>query len=376
MSELCGARLSEQIQTVRDSSVKTDEKIQSIDIIRVISMFCVIFLHCASNRLRVNMYTPGWHIVNALTALAGSGVPLFFMISGALILGSKNTLSVSYTLKKRVLRLIVPLFAWSAIAIAVNLYTDSETGVSLGNICGRLIHFLNKPSAVHMWFMYYLIPMYLISPALKLFMDNAEEKTILYILLLWLLQMLSLTLGGVLREESHKALAGVSFINNIGFISGYLGYFMLGSYIMKSKIKLSPVLLVIIIASTAVFICAGTEYISRFNDFYTETFKSYRSIFIVILSFCAFMLLKEAHIKNNGLSRLVSALSAVSYGVYLSHNCIIDVLNRWGLKNHSLMQIALCFVITSVSSVVIIGVMSRIKYISYIFAGIKKSKKN
>lgn len=356
--------------------MRSGEKIQSIDIIRVISMFCVILLHCASNRLRVNMYTSGWHIANALTALASSGVPMFFMISGALILGSDNTLSISYTLKNRVLRLIVPLFAWSVIAIVINLYTDSTPGISFGNFYGRLIYFLNKPSAVHLWFMYYLIPMYLISPALKAFMDNSEEKTVLYILIIWLLHILSLTLGGILREESHKALAGVSFINNIGFISGYLGYFMLGSYIMKSRIRLSPVLLVIIITATVLFICAGTEYVSRFNEFYTETFKSYRSIFTVILSVSAFMLLKDIRLSENGIMRAVSALSALSYGIYLSHNCIIDLLNRWGLKNHSLREIVLCFALTSVLSALIIGIMSKIKYISYIFAGIKKSKKS
>ena len=184
--------------------MKNNNKFLNIDVIRVISMFCVIFLHCASNRLRVEMDSTGWDIVNILTAFATCGVPMFFMISGALILNSKNTLNIGYTLKKRVVRLFIPMVVWSAIAIIIGLYADKDLAITTGNLYDKAVHFFNKPVAVHLWFMYYLIPMYLISPALKAFVDNADRNIPKYILVLWLLHIISLTLGGILEGDNQK----------------------------------------------------------------------------------------------------------------------------------------------------------------------------
>ena len=139
--------------------------------------------------------------------------------------------------------------------------------------------------------MYYLIPMYLISPALKAFVDNAQENVVKYILILWLLHIISLTLGGILEGDNQKIIVSVSFINNIGFISGYLGYFLLGWYIFNSKIEISFLWLLLIAIMSIIFISVGTKAVTNHNEFYTETYKSYRSIFVVILSSSVFMLL-------------------------------------------------------------------------------------
>lgn len=353
--------------------MKNNSKILSIDIIRVISMFCVIFLHCASNRLRVGMDNTGWDVVNIATSFATCGVPMFFMISGALILNSKNTLNIGYTIKKRVLRLFVPMVVWSVIAVVAGLYADKDLAVTAGNFYDKIVYLFNKPVAVHLWFMYYLIPMYLISPALKVFIDNAGENVVKYILMLWLVHILSVTLGGILEGENQKIIVNVSFINNIGFISGYLGYFMLGWYLFNSNIKISAKWLLLIVIMSLIFISTGTRIVTEHNEFYTETYKSYRSIFVVILSSSMFVLLDKIKKVPLFIDRAIAVISPVSYGVYLSHNIIIELLNKWGLKNHSITVVIETFVITSVVSVVLIYVLSKIKGLSYIFAGIKKA---
>lgn len=355
--------------------MKEYNKFLGIDIIRVVSMFCVIFLHCASNRLRVEMGNTGWDIANILTAFATCGVPMFFMISGALILKSKNTYSIQYTLKERVLRLIIPMLIWSFIAVAVRLYTDEKVALTAGNLYSEMINFLNKPVAVHLWFMYYLIPMYLISPALKSFIDNAEDRVVMYIIILWLIQILSFTLTGILKENSQKAVANINLINNIGFISGYLGYFILGRYLFDRDIKISNLWLIAIAAGAVIFISTGTKIVTEYNGFYTETFKSYRSIFVVILSSVVFVLLNRIKNVPEFIYPIIGELAAVSYGVYLSHNVIIDLLNRWGLKNHSLMVVGVTFLIASPVSIIIMMVLRRIKYAGTVFTGVKRDIK-
>ncbi|MDO5387922.1 MAG: acyltransferase family protein [Clostridia bacterium] len=352
--------------------MKDNGKFLGMDVIRVVSMFCVIFLHCASNRLRVNMYNTGWSIANMLTAFATCGVPMFFMISGALILNSKNTLRVKYTLKNRILRLMIPMIVWSCIAVLARLYTDERTAVTAGNFYNEMLNFFNRPVAVHLWFMYYLIPMYLISPALKAFTDNSSKNIVRYIIILWLLHILSLTLSGILKEDSQKLMVSVSFINNIGFISGYLGYFILGWYLFNNKTEISSVWLIIIALCSVVFISVGTTAVSRYNEFYTETFKSYRSIFVVMLSSSIFILLNRIERLPRIIVKIVSEISALSYGVYLSHNVIIDVLNRWGLKNHSLKIVFLTFFIASCASLIMMKVLNSFSFTGRVFGGVKK----
>lgn len=354
--------------------MKEYNKFIGIDVIRVVSMFCVIFLHCASNRLRVNMDSIGWDAANILTAFASCGVPMFFMISGALILRSKNTYSIKYTLVNRVLRLMVPLVVWSVIAAAVRLYTDENVALTAGNLLDVMVNFFKEPVAVHLWFMYYIIPIYLISPALKAFIDNSSENCVRYIIILWLIEMLSFTLTGIIEDENQKAMLSISFINNIGFISGYLGYFILGWYLSEIKINVSFLWFILIAAAAVLFISRGTEAVTEYNGFYTETFKSYKSIFVVILSCAVFMLLNSIEKLPDVLHRVVAELAGVSYGVYLSHNVIVDLLNRWGFKNHSLTVVALTFVIAGAVSVVFMMIAGRIKYAGTLVGGVKIKK--
>ena len=170
-----------------------------------------------------------------------------------------------------------------------------------------------------------------------------------------------------------KIIVSVSFINNIGFISGYLGYFILGWYLFNSKKEISSWWLLLIAVMSVIFISLETKAVTVHNEFYTETYKSYRSIFVVILSSSVFMLLCKIKTVPKFLGNVVAMISSVSYGVYLSHNVIIELLNKWGLKNYSITVVAETFIITSITSILLIFILSKVKYLSYIFAGIKKS---
>ena len=58
------------------------------DLIRAASMAAVVYLHTAAGGLRQSEDMALWHLSNLLSSLAVAAVPLFFMISGALLLGS------------------------------------------------------------------------------------------------------------------------------------------------------------------------------------------------------------------------------------------------------------------------------------------------
>ncbi len=97
------------------------ERVEYLDILRALSMLSVVFLHTVAGNLRANYGSAVWHLSNVLSSLVDTAVPLFFMISGALLLGSAKTLSLDYTLKKRVPRVLVPFVVWSLVYVAYYL---------------------------------------------------------------------------------------------------------------------------------------------------------------------------------------------------------------------------------------------------------------
>ena len=69
-------------------------------LLRVCSMFAVVFLHVAAEPLRTAS-GPLWHFANLTTSLATAAVPLFFLLSGALLLSQEQTADLGALLRRR-----------------------------------------------------------------------------------------------------------------------------------------------------------------------------------------------------------------------------------------------------------------------------------
>ena len=59
-----------------------------IDFLRIFSMLSVIFLHVVADLLRVKYGSLEWHFSNLITSVISVAVPVFFMISGAMLLNN------------------------------------------------------------------------------------------------------------------------------------------------------------------------------------------------------------------------------------------------------------------------------------------------
>lgn len=82
------------------------------DGLRIFAALCVIFMHTAAGPLRAGVNTD-WHLLNVCTSLAFTAVPLFFMMSGYLLMTSRKTADISVLLRHRLPRLVVPLAGWT-----------------------------------------------------------------------------------------------------------------------------------------------------------------------------------------------------------------------------------------------------------------------
>ena len=289
------------------------------DLIRVISIFCVIVIHVSAGLLYDWGKIPfkHWMIGNLYDSFARISVPLLFMVSGSLLLGKKESIRVFFL--KRVTRLGIPFIAWSLIYLFWRCQVNDQS-CSL-KIITRL--FLLEGSHYHLWFLYALIGLYLATPLLRLMVFSGEKKVLWYFIILWI----CFQPGLVLLEKIWGLQIGV----NVPMATGLVGFYVLG-YLL-SEISFSPkviMLSLVIWLLSSIATAAGTYYMTLHANEFVGFFYDYLSINVILASGAAFIGLKRLadskFMHHPLILNTVSRISVASFGVYLIHALIIDII--------------------------------------------------
>ena len=178
-----------------------------LDVVRFIAMFTVVCCHCTDP---FNFYpgtAPNIGEIKLWGAIYGSVlrpcVPLFVMITGALLLPVRGDTSAFY--KKRITRVLYPFFIWSVIynlfpwitgwlgfspQIILDFFPYAGEEVMRQSFSVAVKYILNIPFnfsilAVHMWYIYLLIGLYLYLPIFSAWVEKASERAKQMFLLAW-----------------------------------------------------------------------------------------------------------------------------------------------------------------------------------------------
>lgn len=353
------------------------QRIFYLDFIRVIAILLVIFIHVSTIDTTKHIGTTDWQIVKMLNYFAHISVPIFFMISGTLILNSQKTLSLKYTWQKRIPRVVIPFILWSIILPTVINLTSNL--LSTKDVWGRLKFILGKPTIPVLWFMYPLIGIYILAPIIKTFVDNANLKMLFYVTSVWLVTCSLIPSVNVMMSKDMKHVFQLSPVSNFLLIGGFTGYFILGYLLSQMDFRnISS------FALLTLFIGIGT-----FGNFFSEsvpktfdTNNSYyvTSLFIPIMSIAAFILLQKwgSSIRSRGTISFFEALSPLVFGIYLLHYLVIFFVEPWFFKNIDLRGIPATFlryIVVIIITTAIIWLISFIPGINYLLIGHTRSKK-
>lgn len=280
------------------------------DGLRIFAALCVIFMHTAAGPLRAGVNTD-WHLLNVCTSLAFTAVPLFFMMSGYLLMTSRKTADISVLLRHRLPRLVVPLAGWTVVAVLWQMFLAHT--LTPGAIWAQLVTALHGPVMVHFWYLYTLIALYALSP-------------ILY--------------GGiqVLGKSGRVYL----------FVLGYL----LGSYEKEIPNWLLALGAVVLLAVISVGTWVRTVRTGEFN----QDFQNQSAGFEIVLASCIFLLCKQTCNRppRAWVKAVTEPVVALSMAIYLMHNIFLSMLYSVGVSVRSfgstvgvtLLVFAACFVVT------------------------------
>jgi surface polysaccharide O-acyltransferase-like enzyme len=290
-----------------------------VDYIRVLASFLVVLVHTCSSTVTQYNVIPivDWQIGNLYASLSRVAVPLFFMLSGYLLLGKDEPLQD--ILLKRVRRIIVPLIAWSVFYM---FWGSWNTGLDQ-IIIEHWIKVIVAPVHFHLWFLYALLGLYLCLPVLRLIVRCADKNLLYYVLILWFISVSGLPfLEKVLGASSEIDLA---------LTSGYMGYLLLGhllgNLLLTRKIfyfaVLSLLLLLVATATGAYMLTLGDDGVLN------RYFYNYLSPNVILMAISSFVVLRYFFTqpeKEGGSHNLIKHLSSASFGIYLVHVVFLDVL--------------------------------------------------
>jgi surface polysaccharide O-acyltransferase-like enzyme len=308
-----------------NTDLKSDNISLPVDLIRTLAIVLVILLHASIEQVPAVVGATSdvlvqWWSVNIYHSLSRVGVPLFVMLSGALLLqSSKVNEPLKVFFRKRASRIALPFLFWGLTYFAWRIFVNHEslTLYSIGQsiIWGPYFHF---------WFLYMLIGLYLVTPLLRVYVANASWKLQRYALVLWLIGTALVPLIGIF--------ANYYLNNNLFIFTGYAGYFLLGIYLMRVQLR-KPLLLTLFLIGV-VWTAVGTYLITATTGGSQQYFfYDNLSAGVILASASLFLLLGTVQYDKiqkrfTRISGLLHFISKNSLGIYLFHFIVLETLQK------------------------------------------------
>jgi surface polysaccharide O-acyltransferase-like enzyme len=339
-------------------------KTQSLDWInslRVLAMFMVVIIHTSSPLIMGYGRVPvsDWFWGDFYNGLARFGVPVFVMITGALLL--HRDYELGDFLKKRLGRIITPFLFWSLVYVAYAWYNEDITFTpDIWADTKIVLHQLKYGSYYHLWYVYMLIGLYFVIPVLSKFVRNASEKEIVYFLLVWLAVMLL----------AQPYLSRFNPQIDLHYFAGYIGYLVLGHYLAFKEFpaRSARIWSGLIFLLTLTIIVAGTYYMCQYTKAFSTLLYEPLSPAIVLLSSSVFLFARFTAVKlPPALKKARDFISAYTFGIYLSHALLLDIIGdpdnhlniNWQLCNPAI-SIPVTAIVCYILSLLLVYLISKI----------------
>lgn len=273
-----------------------------IDLIRFIAIIFVITIHCCDKYFQ-NYTSNYWLLGNIFKSISRSGVELFILISGYLLL-KKNIYMPSFYLH-RLHRILVPFIFFS---IIYYLHSDLEF-YSVYNFINKFMH---GNIYYHLWFLYPMIGLYICLPYIQKMLFALNNREIKFFLIIFLLMY---GCYPVIHSILFKYTS--SFTQSFGlFLFGQFSGFAIFGYLLRNIIVNKLLLFVLYITATILYI-AETTWVS---NKITAPFEDPHNIFVSLQAFSIFIFCKNYNFIK---FKIVSEISKYSFGIYLIHMLIL-----------------------------------------------------
>lgn len=316
-----------------------------IDVLRYLAICLVIALHCVVGHINnTEIYgTRTWWLCSVINSFGRMGVPVFFMISGFLLLSGGGALDIKSFYKKRFLRLAVPFLVWDAV-----YYLECCIIQGSWSLLPFFQQLVRQGSKYHLWFIYQIMGLYLLTPFLKKIVDHSSTEELLVFLAVVLLQPTVFRLVNVVQPVLRVA-------PFLALVEGYVGFYLLG-YLLGTR-DVPPRLRRAVYLLGIAGMIGGTwgNYLYSSTEKIAFYFSEGYSIMQYLTAGALFLFMKEHGGRLfSRAARWVHRLAGLTFGIYFIHVLVLDILGA--VESHLGSSLPLAWWV--VFNVVVVAVVS------------------
>ena len=298
-----------------------------MDMLNVVAIFAVILLHCSLNIFDMQRDT-AWDVALVYQCVAIFAVPIFFMVSGANLLGYRERYDTRTFFKKRALRVVVTLVVWSAVIYLLLCFCSGAFGYEPRRF--GLVEFVKELLTDNVisiyWFFYVIIGLYLVTPIFSLVAANRrvlEYTLILSTVLCFLVPALD-------------AFVPVHYVVDpyaMRFFTWSLTYYLLGFYLVRYFDRRIPGWVLALTCVVCVAAMLGITWALNSGvpagSAYNNLFAAAEGIFTLVYATALFLLAKGGEAKIAASPRYPAwrSLAGLSLKVYAIHLVFVWVFD-------------------------------------------------
>ena len=341
-------------------------RIYYMDYLRTIAIIGVLAIHAAAPyaTLYQKIDFSMWEASIIYNSLSRWCVPIFFMISGALLLGKKEEPLKDF-FSKRANKILIPFLFWSVVYYLWRVFVIYKSTPSFTEFQQL---FLNSNVYYHLWYFYALIAIYLLVPMFNVFCRHASQQIIGYTVAMYLLFF------GMFRYYDfiipNKLVHYFPLTECIGMV--LLGFY-LGKFEQSKRMRII-IYIAGIIGAIATILRTNALTIDQ------EQFSSYAlgyatpnvlAMSIALFVFFKYFIMKRQQNEQFAPSKLVQQISFTSFGIYLVHPMFLDFIrpffhNTHGILIHPAIGIPIQIIAMLFVSLVAVFIIGKIPYLKRI----------
>lgn len=299
-----------------------------LDIARIVAIFFVLYNHTGGLQLYKIHTGPSQFIDFIFATFTVINVPLFFMVSGSLLLDKEETFLEIF--KHRIMRFIMVIviftFAMFFLVKIKSMYVEETEIIALKDIVFDI--FSGEVTYLHVfWFMYAYIGFLVMLPFLRLIAKGLDkEKFCILIGVAFIYHTFIPVIDIILRSRNMHGLNLSSYFNESISIVVFrsLLYPLLGYYIDK-KIDVATIRLkhiVLLFVATMIGVVATTMSSILQSIICGGYTVDYLNVSTYVTTIFVFVLIKwlfgyKRPIKNSRIINFVSCAGSLTFGIYI-----------------------------------------------------------
>jgi surface polysaccharide O-acyltransferase-like enzyme len=298
------------------------ERSTALDVARTLAVLDVVMIHATADFLGYyDVGTPEFFWGSLFSGLARVGVPLFVMISGALLLDEDRAVTMRGLVGKNVKSLALLLVFWSAVYdLRMQIVAPLLRGeaVSKRAVVEKLL--LGQS---HLWYLYMIIGMYLVTPFLRCFLRREDPAPARWFIALGLVAQFTGPVVTMLATlwEPLGVLSQLIGRFELKFFGGYTVYYVTGWYLVHVGLPKRLGRAVPVLGALAAII--SILYVGRTGDYNT----GYSPLNLLIYCYAVGVFCLLLRLPSFG-ERAMERLSRLTLGVYLVQSMVLYEMKR------------------------------------------------